>query len=112
MDLRINSEEIISKSKKFLAWDNRKVIGRAYLYILENDLHDNPFGFIEDVFVEENYRGQGIGSRLVEEMIKEARKRNCYKIILTSRHSKPKVHKLYEKAGFREHGLEFRMDLN
>src|SRR6056297_545698 len=83
MPLNFSSQEIVSRSKKFTVHDNNKEVGRAYLYILHNDLHQRPFGFIEDVFVEEEYRGQGVGSRLVENMMEEAGKRNCYKIIMT-----------------------------
>ena len=111
MPLNFSSQEIVSRSKKFTVHDNNKEVGRAYLYILHNDLHQRPFGFIEDVFVEEEYRGQGVGSQLVKNMMEEARKRNCYKIIMTSRYSKPRVHALYEKLGFKDHGKEFRLDL-
>jgi hypothetical protein len=35
----------------------------------------------------------------------------CYMLIATSRHSRPKVHDLYRRLGFEDHGIEFRMDL-
>ena len=76
-----------------------------------NDLHEEPFGFLEDVFVEEKNRGQGIGSRLVGEVIAEAKRQNCYKVICTSRHESLSVHALYNKLGFRDYGKEFRIDL-
>ncbi len=87
-----------------------KEIARVYLYILRNDLHEEPFGFMEDVHVEESLRGQGAGSELVQRLIEEARVRGCYKLICTSRHEKPKVHELYTRLGFKNHGLEFRID--
>lgn len=73
-------------------------------------MHELPFGFMEDVFIDESQRGQGLGSKLVEIVIEGARKRGCYKLICTSRYVKPKVHELYERLGFRDHGKEFRMD--
>ena len=85
-------------------------IARTYLYLLYNDLHGEPFGFMEDVYVDESFRGRGIGSLLVEKVIEEARSRGCYKLICTSRHTKPDVHELYKKLGFTDHGLEFRID--
>ena len=89
-----------------------KKLARVTLYILKNDLHDKPFGLIEDVCVCEEMRGQGIGSQLLREVIKEAKQQGCYKIIATSRHSRKKVHKFYEKLGFKNYGLEFRMNLD
>lgn len=86
-------------------------IARAYLYIMRNDLHSAPFGFLEDVYVGEAQRGTGIGSDLVKEVVAAAREAGCYKRIATSRTSRPKVHELYEGLGFERHGFEFRMNL-
>jgi len=86
-------------------------IARAYLYVMTNDLHTAPFGFLEDVFVDESQRGSGLGTALVQEVIAAAREAGCYKLIATSRASRPRVHELYERLGFANYGLEFRMDL-
>jgi GNAT superfamily N-acetyltransferase len=85
-------------------------IARAYLYILYNDIHKKPFGLIEDVFVNDDFRNQGLGSELIKKIIEEAKSRGCYKLICTSRYSKPKVHDLYKSLGFVEHGKEFRIN--
>ncbi len=85
-------------------------VARGFLYLIKNDLHKRPYGLIEDVFVSESLRGQGIGSELIIELIKTAKKQKCYKLVATSRTSKPLVHKLYKKLGFKHHGLEFRIN--
>ena len=87
-------------------------VARAYLYLMTNDLHDAPFGLLEDVFVAESERGRGLGTALVNEVIAVARDAGCYKLVATSRASRPKVHELYERLGFTNYGLEFRMDLD
>jgi len=87
-----------------------KEIARAYLYLMKNDAHSTPFGLLEDVFVEENLRGKGLGTTIVNAAIEEAKKQGCYKLICTSRYSKPKVHALYTKLGFKDQGKEFRID--
>ena len=97
---------------KIMAVENGVIIGRAHLYILKNELHPEPFGFLEDVFVEEEHRKKGIGSKLIEKVIVEAKNQGCYKLICTARLSKPEVHAFYEKFGFKRHGFEFRMDLS
>jgi GNAT superfamily N-acetyltransferase len=86
-------------------------IARAYLYVMTNDLHAEPFGLLEDVFVDESQRGSGIGTALVREVITAAREAGCYKLIATSRAARPKVHELYERLGFENYGVEFRMNL-
>ena len=78
---------------------------------MHNDLHDQPFALMEDVYVDETYRGKGIGSEIVRKVIESAREANCYKLIATSRVSRPKVHELYQQLGFTKHGVEFRIDL-
>jgi GNAT superfamily N-acetyltransferase len=61
---------------------------------MTNDLHEAPFGLMEDVFVAESERGSGLGTALVREVIAAARDAGCYKLIATSRASRPKVHEL------------------
>ena len=95
---------------KVILEEEGKMIGRAYLYIIENDLHDEPYGFLEDVFIEEPFRGKGYGSALVKAVIEEAKRRGLTKLIGTSRHTRPEVHMFYERLGFKNHGVEFRMD--
>ena len=96
---------------KITAEDHGQTIGRLFLYVLTNDLHKEPFGFLEDVFVEEAYRKHGIGSELVKMAIEEAKAQGCYKLIGNSRTFAGAVHKFYEKLGFKKWGYEFRMEL-
>lgn len=91
--------------------DDRE-LGRAWLYIMKNNLHEKPFGFLEDVFVDMDSRKKGIGRELIETALEEAKGRGCYKIICTSRFEKEEVHDWYERVGFRKYGVEFRMDFN
>ena len=85
---------------KFYLEEHGREVARAFLYVLGNQLHDRSFGLMEDVFVDESLRGRGYGSQLVEALKEEAQTRDCYKLICTSRHSKPEVHRLYEQLGF------------
>jgi len=41
--------------------------------LIYNDLHPEPYGLLEDVFVEEEFRGQGIGKSLVRAVIEKAK---------------------------------------
>ena len=91
--------------------EDNKEKGHAFLFLIKNDLHQKPYSLLEDVFVEENFRGQGIGKQLVEKAIQEAKNKGCYKIIGTSRNAREKVHKFYKHLGFDQYGVEFRMNL-
>ncbi len=96
---------------KIVAMEGDQEVGRAYLYLLYNDLHKEPFGFLEDVFVKEVFRKQGLGSQLVQKVIDEAKAQGCYKLIATSRSTKPELQKFYEKFGLNVWGVEYRKDL-
>lgn len=100
-----------SHAIKFVYQDHGQSIAWAYLYLIFQDRHKEPYGYLENVYVEKEYRGQGLGKKLVSLVIQEAKKRKCYKLIGTSRMSKPDVHKFYDRLGFRKYGFEFRMDL-
>jgi GNAT superfamily N-acetyltransferase len=106
----IQQKEIQSQAVKFFVEQDGKEVGRAFLYLIKNDLHPEPYGLMEDVFIDESLRGQGLGTELVKALIVKAKELGCYKLIATSRHERAKVHELYERLGFRNHGLEFRID--
>lgn len=96
---------------KIILEKDGKLMGRAYLYLIENDLHDKPYALLEDLYIEEEYRGQKIGSELVQAVIAEAKKLGCYKLISQSRYERENVHEFYEKLGFKDYGKNFRLDL-
>ena len=109
--MQIEKQACTARGIRFSVSQGDTEVARAYLYIMNNDLHEVPFGLLEDVYVEETERGSGMGTALVKEVIAAALEAQCYKLIATSRASRPKVHALYERLGFENYGLEFRMNL-
>jgi len=107
----IQHRSIQARGIRFAVEQGGKEVAHAYLYFMHNDLHETPFGLMEDVFVEEALRGQGVGTILVDQVIEAAKAEGCYKLIATSRASRPKVHDLYQRLGFEQYGIEFRMNL-
>jgi GNAT superfamily N-acetyltransferase len=108
--MKIIKELRDSKCYRVSVEDDGKEVAHGYLYLIKNDGHNEPYGLLERIVVDEDQRGKGIGSKLLDKIIKLAEENNCYKLIGTSRHSNKSVHKLYERIGFKNHGLEFRMD--
>ena len=96
---------------KFEIREQRKKVAWAYLYLIFQDRHREPYGLMENVYVEQEYRNRGYGTILVKEVIAEAKKRKCYKLIGTSKNTNPAAHRFYERFGFKNVGVEFRMDL-
>ena len=107
----MQKKEIQSKAYRIFINENDEEIGHVYLYVIQNDLHDKPYGLIEDLFVYEKYRKKGYGKKLISDVVKLAKELNCYKLIAQSRYGREGIHELYEKIGFKDHGKNFRIDL-
>lgn len=58
---------------------------------------------IEDVVVDEEQRGKGIGKMISEKLIERARARNARVIQLSSRPARIAANALYAKLGFKSH---------
>ena len=78
--------------------DDGRIIGMATLYIIPKIGKKN--GLLEDVIVASQYRGQGLGERLVREVLAVAKAQGLASVTLTSNPVRIAAHKLYEKVGF------------
>lgn len=103
-------EQVSVQGKKIVIKENGVVVGRCYVYLLSNDLHEQPFGLLEDVFVNESVRGKGLGRTLLTKAIEVAKEAGCYKLLCQSRYGKDDLHAWYERCGFTDYGKNFRMD--
>lgn len=108
----LQTTEIPAQAKKLAFSEKGQEIGRIWIHYIHNGLHAQPYALLEDLFVEEKFRGKGLGSKLVKAAVAEAKKEGCYKILATSRNSRPQVHEFYTKLGFQEWGKEFRLNLS
>jgi GNAT superfamily N-acetyltransferase len=88
--------------------EQNEEMGRAYL-VIHIRPNNEKMALIEDVFTEEKYRRQGVGTILVEEAIRTAKNANCYKICLSC--ADHNVH-FYEKLGFKVYQNAMRINLN
>lgn len=79
-------------------FDGTKVIGTGTL-IMVTKLRGN-YAYIEDMIVDESYRGQGLGRALGEALIAVAQKRKITTIELSTRPSRVAANALYQKMGF------------
>lgn len=57
-------------------------------------------GRLEDIVVDENYHGQGLGEKLVVRLVEIAKENNLQKIQLTSSPRRIAARRLYQKIGF------------
>lgn len=60
-----------------------------------------PLALIEHVITASNYRGSGVGSKMLRYAIELAWNKECYKVVLLSGVQRESAHRVYEKLGFR-----------
>ena len=95
-DNEINIEHVSDPSSiTLVSVDNNTITGVASLYIIKK--LTRTLGLIEDVAVNENYRGKGIGKKLVEKLIGIATDKKCDKTVLNSSEQNSEF---YKKIGF------------
>lgn len=66
---------------------------------------------IEAVQMRGDMRGQGIGAQMIEFAIAEAKRRGLRLVQLTSNASRTDAHRFYERLGFKQSHLGFKMAL-
>lgn len=89
-----NNESVI-----YIAYDNENAVGFTQLFTLFSSVSMEPMFLLNDLFVESNYRGQGIGNLLIDEAKKMCKKLNYKGLALQTEQTNPAQH-LYERLGF------------
>lgn len=89
--------------------DTDKVVGSASVFIERKILHNgSAAGHIEDVVVDEHYRGYGIGNDLIQRCLLTAEQYGCYKVVLDCADD---VVDFYSKLGFKKAGNYMRIKI-
>lgn len=96
--------DIISKNeniKYFGAVENGNVVSTCYTMIIPNlTARGRSICYLENVVTDAAHRKQGLARKVINMAIEDARKNNCYKVILMSAMYRTEAHKFYEKLGF------------
>lgn len=93
-------EMVTDKNNFFVGvWDGRNMIGMGLVVFILT-----PVGLrarLEDMVIDEKYRGKGLGSILTRQLISEAKKRKARWIEFTSRKDRVATNNFYKKFGFK-----------
>ncbi len=82
-------------------YDGEKLIGLGWIFPRQTLLRKQAV--IEDMIVDENYRGKGYGKEIVLDLIRWAKENGVEIIELTSNPKRIAANELYKKVGFRLH---------
>tara|TARA_Y100000389_G_C17367806_1_gene467307 strand:+ start:108 stop:530 length:423 start_codon:yes stop_codon:yes gene_type:complete len=83
---------------------NNKIVTYGSI-IIENKIHGSISGHIEDIVVDEDFRGQNIGVKLINELVKIGEVKECYRITLFC---KDHLVDFYSKNGFAVNNLAMK----
>lgn len=87
--------------------DRSKIIAAGTIIIEQKLIHNcGKVGHIEDVVVDEKYRGQYLGKQIVEYLVEFGKKEGCYKVILDC---DEKYKEFYEKTGFEKKNIQMAL---
>lgn len=78
----------------------KEIIGTGTILIERKILHNmGKVAHIEDIVINKNKRGSGLGFKIINYLVDIAKEKNCYKVILNcSEENVP----FYEKCGFKQ----------
>ena len=83
-----------------LAIDGEKVVGVAVCFEAFSTFAGRPLLNIHDLAVTAEYRGQGVGTMLLDAVAQRARELGCCRVTLEVDTENPGAKKLYERSGF------------
>jgi ribosomal protein S18 acetylase RimI-like enzyme len=94
-----------------LAEEGKKKAGLLILLILPSLYHGGSYAAITELVVSKEYRGKGVGRRLVEEAKMLARSLDCAELDVSVEVDNEKAVGFYQKLGFERKHADFGMKL-
>jgi GNAT superfamily N-acetyltransferase len=96
----------------YCATDGDSVVGMVSILFTVSTAEGGRAAWLEDMIVHPNWRGQGIGERLLHEAIRQARAAGCSRITLLTDATNHSAMRFYGRAGFvRSQMVPFRLHL-
>ncbi|MDA0808875.1 MAG: GNAT family N-acetyltransferase [Planctomycetota bacterium] len=90
----------VSGKQILLAVDGETVVGVAVCFEGFSTFAGRPLLNIHDLAVSAKYRGQGVGTMLLDAVAERARELGCCRVTLEVDTANPGAKKLYERSGF------------
>ena len=87
--------------------NTKEIVGTGILIFNQKFInHGGIVAHIEDVIISKKYKKQGYGKQMIDHLIKRAKNKNCYKIILNC--SKNLI-EFYNKCGFIQNNYQMEI---
>ena len=95
-----------------VAEDYGEIVGSMVLVLIPNLAHGGaPYALVENVVVDAESQGSGIGRALMREAADRARRAGAYKLALTTNLQRSETHAFYRALGFEQTHVGFEVAL-
>jgi ribosomal protein S18 acetylase RimI-like enzyme len=92
---------------------NNKIVGSGYARIEEAKpyLNHKLYAYLGFMYTDTNYRGAGINAKIIHYLKEWSATKNIFELRLDVYHDNHSAIKAYEKAGFKKHLINMRIEI-
>ena len=95
----------------FGAWQDDKLVGIAHVVLHPNTWNTTECCYLEDLYVNEQTRGQGVGRALIEQVHEFAHSKKCNRVYWTTQEGNTAACKLYDTMATQTDMVQYRKNL-
>lgn len=95
----------------FGAWQDDTLVGITHVVIHPNTWNTTECCYLEDLYVNENVRGQGVGRALIEQVYEFARIRDCNRVYWVTQEDNIAARRLYDSIATQTEMVQYRKNL-
>jgi RimJ/RimL family protein N-acetyltransferase len=111
-----NLEDFINSDKAvlYVVELNNELVASGYAKIKQDRVYlkHDQHAYLGFMFVPEKHRGNGYNKLIVDALLEWSKSKNITEIRLDVYNSNPSAIRAYEKAGFKKHLINMRMDIS
>ena len=95
----------------FGAWQDDTLVGITHVVLHPNTWNTTECCYLEDLYVSESVRGQGVGRALIEYVYDFARQQNCNRVYWTTQEDNTAARSLYDTIATQTDMVQYRKNL-
>ena len=95
----------------FGAWQDDKLVGITHVVLHPNTWNTTECCYLEDLYVNEQVRGQGVGRALIEQVYEFANDKDCNRVYWTTQEGNTAARKLYDAIATQTDMVQYRKNL-
>ena len=95
----------------FGAWQDGTLVGITHVVLHPSTWTSNGCCYLQDLYVSESIRGQGLGRVLIEQVYEFANEQNCNRVYWTTQEANTTARKLYDVIATQTDMVQYRKNL-